>query len=268
MQNILPTHLTTTALELNLPEPEWAAKKQTLTPAIWFAKKFPDQTNQFGCPFLEMRQTSCDGFSRVNPVAPNIDFFAAMLGGDSRLGHSVVYFEPELQFYYREPIQNIYKPTTPEKLQNYYRAMMLRCATELGSEVDKLNLFTEFRSDKNAKVVVQRAKSVLAADSSFFSATSPHQRIRGIEMFERVARKFVDDLLMSEPGQILRLADAYAVFRGFLKERDLPDIKRSDFKAVVGPLITENFNVCLRNDLDGAGSRGWKGVRMIQTGPS
>ena len=77
----------------------------------------------------------------------------------------------------------------------------------------------------------------------------------------------MDDLLTSEPGQILRLADAYNVFRGLLKERELPDIKRSDFKAVVGPLITENFNVALRNDLDGAGGRGWKNVKLLQSRP-
>lgn len=72
----------------------------------------------------------------------------------------------------------------------------------------------------------------------------------------------MDELLTSEPGQILKLADAYTVFRGLLKMRDLPDIKRSDFKAVVAPLITENFNICLRNDLGNAGVRGWKGVKL------
>ena len=82
-----------------------------------------------------------------------------------------------------------------------------------------------------------------------------------------MARRFVDEMLFCEPGQILRLADAYAVFRGLLKQCDLPDIKRSDFKAVVGPLIREQFNVALRNDLDGAGGRGWKNVKLIQTGP-
>ena len=258
---------TSTRLELNLPKPEWAATRQKLTPAIWFAEKFPDQTNQFGCPFLEMRESSCDGFSRVNPISINIDFFAAMLGGDKRLGHSVIYFEPELQFYYREPMQNIYKSTSPEKLQNYYRAMMLRCVQELGNETDKLNLFVEFRSDKTAKAVVNRAKSILAADQSYFSVQSKHQRIRGIEIFERIARKYVDEMLRSEPGQILRLADAYSVFRELLRARELPDIKRSDFKAVVGPLIRDQFNVALRNDLDGAGVRGWKGVRLLQSMP-
>lgn len=81
--------------------------------------------------------------------------------------------------------------------------------------------------------------------------------------------------MTNEPGQILRLADAYAAFRGLLKERELPDIKRCDFKAVVGPLIREEFNVALRNDLsgvegsgvEGSGVRGWKGVKLVQSAP-
>jgi hypothetical protein len=215
-----------------------------------------------------MRESSCDGFSRVNPISINVDFFAGMLGGDKRLGHSVIYFEPELQFYYREPVPNIYKPTTPEKLQNYYRAMMLRCVQELGNETDKLNLFVEFRSDKTAKAVVHRAKSILAADSSFFSATSPHQRIRGIELHERLAIKFVDELLTADSGKILMLHDAYAAFCSLLKQRELEPVKRSDFKAIVVPLIRNEFDVALRNDLvvDGRqGVRGWKNVKLIQT---
>jgi len=72
----------------------------------------------------------------------------------------------------------------------------------------------------------------------------------------------VSELLTSEPGQILRVNDAFAVFRRLLKERELPDIKRSDFKAVLVPLMKDEFNVCLRNDLGGSG-RGWKGVKML-----
>ena len=262
----LSTNITSQTLELNLPKPNhWTDERVPnlpKTPSEWFGQKFPEQVKQFGCPVLEMRETSCDGFSTVTPIAPNLDFFASVLGGDKRLGESVVYFEPEMQFYYYEPVLQLYKTTSPEKLQSLYRGYMIRCAQELNNDTRKLNLFCEFRSDRIAKAIVQRAKSVLAADSSFFSATSPHQRIRGIEIMEKIARKFVDELLTCEPGQILKLSDAFIVFRGLLKARDLPDIKRSDFKAVVAPLITENFNVCLRNDLDGAGVRGWKGVKL------
>src|ERR1700733_3221000 len=87
MQNIYPDQFTSTTLELNLPKPDWAAtiSKAPITPSVWFAQKFPDQAYQYGCPILELRQTSCDGFTRITPISINQDFFAAMLGGDVRL---------------------------------------------------------------------------------------------------------------------------------------------------------------------------------------
>lgn len=220
---------TFTRLELNLPQTSFFEKPMPRTPSEWFALKFPDTANKFGCPFLEMRQTSCDGFLRICPVSVNVDFMAGMLAGDSALGHSVVYYEPEMQFYYFEPLQNLYKPTSAEKLQNYYRAMVLRCAQELNGETDKLNWFQEFRSDKISKAVVNRAKSVLACSPNFFSATSPHTGIRDQELHERLARRFVEELLCAESGQVLLLADAYAHFTKLVKERNLDVIKRSGF---------------------------------------
>ena len=92
-----------------------------------------------------------------------------------------------------------------------------------------------------------------------------------MELFERVARVFVDSLLTKETGQILKLQDAYLVFCALLKQKELPDIKRSDFKAVVGPLIREQFDVALRNDLqidDKLGQRGWKNIKLLQSTPS
>jgi hypothetical protein len=67
------------------------------------------------------------------------------------------------------------------------------------------------------------------------------------------------------------LHEAYATFLSFLKQRDLPSIKRAAFKNVVAPLIREQFSVALRNDLpglDGSGVRGWKNVRLVQSAPT
>ena len=153
-------------LELNQPNQGQFAhfqRPKPITASVWFSERFPHSL-KFGVPFVELRESCFDGFSRCTPISINLDFFASALGGDSKLGHSVVYYESELHFYFREPLLNIYKPTTPEKLQNYYRAMLMRCAEELPDENNKLNLCVEFRSDKYAKAVVQRAKSVLAAD--------------------------------------------------------------------------------------------------------
>ena len=255
-------------LKLFKPDPNHfnAPVSEPKTPNEWFVQRYPSAFDMHGSPFLELVEP-LDQFSvQVMPVTVNFDFFAAVLGGRRDLGHHVVYFEPEMQWYFKDSDQ-IFKPTSPEKLQNQYRALMMKCAEAMPGLVHKLNLVHEFRSDKVAKAVVQRAKSVLSADSSFFNATSSHQRVKGQELHERVARLFVDELLTSEPGQILKLNEAYSVFRQMLKLRELPDIKRSDFKAVVGPLIRDEFNVALRNDLDNAGGRGWKGVKMLQSRP-
>ena len=259
-------------LELNSPDTnQFTLRPKPITAAIWFGERFPEAL-QFGVPFIELRESTFDGFDRVTPITINLDFMAKMLGGDPKLGHSVVYFEPEMQFYYKEPSLNLYKPTSPEKLQNYFRAMLMRCAQELPDENNKLNLCVEFRSDKNAKAVVQRAKSVLAADASFFSATSPHSRIRGVELHERIARKFVEGLVEAESGQVVLLADAYVAFLKLVKEQNLQPIRRSEFKAMVGPMIQEQFGVCLRNDLkidERQGVRGWKGMCLAsQTVPA
>ncbi len=240
------------------------------TPNEWFAQRYPDEVAIYGSPFIELNQNLGQLTHQILPVSINTDFFAGILGGRKDLGHHVVYYEVEMQFYFLDLADKFYKPTTPEKLQNQYRALMMKCAESMPAEIHKLNLFHEFRSDKVAKAVTQRAKSILAAGESFFAPDSPHHRIKGPELIERVARVFVDQLLTSEPGQILRLHEAYTSFLGLLKERNLPVIKRSDFKAVVGPLIREQFDVALRNDLaadDKQGVRGWKNVKLVQTVP-
>ena len=258
-----------TSLELNRPNIGPFAQHQrprAKTAAIWFAELFPEASKQHGAAFVEIRESYNDGAHTVTPFSINHDFFAAALAGDARLGHRVIYFEPEMQFYYREPVLQLYKPTTEQKLQCLYRALMMRCAQELPNENNKLNLCVEFRSDKHAKLVTQRAKSILAADQSFFSATSPNARIRGIELHERIARKFVEELLTCEPGQTLLLADAHAAFCRILKERELAPLKRSEFKSIVIPLIKEEFDVALRNDLvvdERQGVRGWKNVKLL-----
>ena len=57
-----------------------------------------------------------DGFKRINPLAPNLDFLAAILGGDERMGHKVIYLEGEMQLYYLDQPSGIFKPTSEEKL--------------------------------------------------------------------------------------------------------------------------------------------------------
>jgi hypothetical protein len=216
--------------------------------------------------FLELRETNLAGKCKISPISINVDFFAAILS-DSALGLSVVYFEPEMQFYYNSPFQPVYKPVSPEKLQNLYRGLLMRAATSLASDVNIFNLFLEFRSDKMAKQVTNKAKSILACDSSYFSATSPHQRIKGQELQERLILRLVETMLEPREGEILTVTQAYEIFCKLSERQSVEKLKRSVFKETMRDLVKERYGMALRHDVPDAFDRhqqAWKGLRLVE----
>ena len=248
------------------PLSDYAVVQKPATPSEWFSEKFPEQAKIHGCPFIESVEDVGDGLKQINPLAPNIDFLASILGGDERMGHKVIYLQSDMEFYFQDS-DGIFKPTSHEKLGSLLRALLIRCAEELPNTIDKLNLFLEFRSDKPIKAVIQRAKSILAADHTFFAVDSKHQRQQGPELHERLARVFAEQILERMPGEILPLSTAYLVFCEYLKTKSMPTVKRSMFKGMFSPIIREVFNVGLRNDIiDPETNRqtaGWKGIRTL-----
>ena len=103
------------------PPPLFHGPKYTnppATPSEDFSHRYPVETERWGCPCLERVE---EGDSHewtpriVTPIALNDNFFAAILS-DQRLGHSVVYFVPEQQWYFLDPRDHCYHPTTEEKL--------------------------------------------------------------------------------------------------------------------------------------------------------
>jgi hypothetical protein len=228
---------------------------------------FPAQAKVFGTPFMELVETGDYGCSIVSPRWINIDFFAALLGGDAKLGHSVVYVQSEMQFYFHDCADKIYKHTTEDKLGNLLRALFIRCAEELPHSVHKLNLFLEFRSDKTIRSIVHRAKSILATDDSFFATDSKRIRTEGPELYERVARAFVEQVMERQAGEVVTVNDAYVHFCEYLKDKSLPPVKRKQFKSLLRPAVQEQFDLGIRNDLqDQAAGRwhcGWKGIRIL-----
>jgi hypothetical protein len=246
-----------------------AYKTEPTTPSEWFGSKFQDQAKIHGCPFLEHVETLADGTTRINPIAPNIDFLAAILGGDVKLGQKVVYIESEMQFFYYDCRDRVYKATSEDKLGNLMRAFLIRCAEELPNNVHKANLFYQFRNDKMVRSIIHRAKSILAADDSYFSVESKHQRQQGPELYERVARAFVEQVLERQAGEILTVNDAYVHFCDYLSKRKMPPVNRKVFKHLVPPVVKEQFDLGIRNDLqDQTGDkwqRGWKGIGILES---
>lgn len=233
------------------------------TASQWFLFHFPDSA-KFGAPFLEKQVSTIDGFSSTSPLYPNLDYMASVLGGDKRLSHSVVYWPAECRFYYFDPIDNIYHPTTDQKMGDLMRGLFARCASEVIKDVNIYHIFTTFRNDTIIKSVVERAKSILMASEDYFSATSPFERVNGIELHERLARAFVEHMLEPRPQQIMLIALAYESFARLIKEKEMLPIKRSQFKELMKPLVRERFNTSLRNDLvvDGRYMQGWKDLAL------
>ena len=97
---------------LRLAEPNLSfGAEEIATPNAWFVSRFPEQYERFGSPFLEIHgpQIIC--------ASINIDFFAAILGGRKDLSHQVIYYEPEMAWYFKDS-DAIFKQTTVERLGN------------------------------------------------------------------------------------------------------------------------------------------------------
>jgi hypothetical protein len=206
------------------------------------------------------------GFDSVTPVDLNLDFFAGILSGEKKLGHCVVYYETEMQFYFLDPVDQLYKITSPEKLQHLIRALLMKCAQEMPREIQLLNLFHEFRSEKFTRQILQRAKSILAADESFFSPESKNQRKAGPEIPERLARVFVESMLEKREGSILTVTQAYALFSHLSLENHLNPIKRATFRQMMSELMKGTFGLSLRRDVKderGKNQEGWKGIGTL-----
>lgn len=236
-----------------------------LTPSEWFSQKFPRQAKIHGCPFIEAREQVSGVLVKVTPVGINHDFFGAVLGGDDLIGPKVIFFEPDLTFYFQDR-DGVFKPTSEQKLENLLRAYLMRCAEELPGNVEKLNLFLEFRSDANVRTVIKRAKSILAAEHTFFSVDSNNARQKGPELDERLARQFVQHALTREPTMILTVTDAFSCYTQFLKSKDISPPRRELFKGLLAPIVRDEFDLGLRNDLPGSDNKqkaGWKGLKPV-----
>src|SRR5205085_2417094 len=130
----------------------------------WFAKMFPEQAALYGVPFLETRWTDQDGLNHFVPAYLNDDFFCSVIGGNRDLGHQVVYFEREQQWWFYDPVPGAFCPTSSAKLQLLLSNYLIRCAEDCGPLVDVTDLIVAFRKDEILERVVRKAKSMLQCD--------------------------------------------------------------------------------------------------------
>lgn len=220
--------------------------------------------------FLEAKYEDAIGAERVNPIALNEGFFAAILAGDEKLSHKVVFYSPDQQFYFRDPAEEgKFKPTTEEKLKTLLSLYLLQCAEELADPTPKFNLFVLFRKDQELQKIVDKAKSLLSADKSFFAIDSPNVRVDGTEVHGKAARLFVNRMEMV-PGANLTVNESYLAFRDFCVKSGLLVVDRRLFQDLIAEIIRNEFGLALRHDVPnelGRAQRGWKGLGLRDLEP-
>jgi hypothetical protein len=235
-----PSRLNAGTLGTDSPWPE-----QHKTATQWFCAKFPRQAQVFGSPFLEQTAQDQLGFTISTPLVPNLDFFAACLGGDHSLGHRAIYHADEQQFYYLDPSDGRYHATTDAKMGNLYRALMARCAVEVSGQGHLLGVFSAFRSDSVVKSVVNRAKTLLEADTSYFDATSSHERVKGPELHQRLAT------MHGNVGEVRRLLAAHPELLG-LRDRKQNSLLHlavlNNHKEILDYLLTLHPDLAATNE--------------------
>lgn len=243
---------------------------ETITPPKtaneYFSQKFNPWVFQFGAPVLEHKHTDLNSKSTITPVALNELFFASILGGDPRIGHRVIYFTPEGQWYFREPLKEMFFPSTDEKLINYLDAMIVQCAQELPPSNNIGQLFLKLRSPQKLKEIVNRAKSVLAADQTFFSPTSIYRRAHGPEVYLCLTKQFVKASIEPAKDADLTVTQVFELFVRFCREQGLDPIKRKNFREIISQTMRDEFDLGIRNDVIGPNGRsqsGFKGVRYV-----
>jgi hypothetical protein len=241
------------------------ADTQPQTPSEWFAKKFRLQLETFGPPILESVCLDQAGQKRVTPVSLNDDFFASILGGDAGLKHHVVFYVPEESWFFFDPRSNCFNPTTEQKLQILLSQYFIRCAKEMPRSVDIGPLFNDFRSDDALKRIVKRARSLRAADASFFSSESPHKRLHGAEVHTKITKQFVREAIRPTPGEVLPIDRCFSAFADYCRSKQLSTMARKQFKRTVAEVIKEEFDIGYRHDLqteEHKYQRGWRGLTL------
>jgi hypothetical protein len=242
-------------------------ERKPSTPGEWFAARFPEQAKTYGPPILEAVYADDDHGNRINAVALNEDFFAGVLGGDKQLGHHLVFYLPEQQFYFLDNRTGNYTPTSEQKLLLLLSQYLIQCASDMPSNIDVKDLFIGLRDERNLRKIIRRARALLAADESFFGEKSPHKRIEGPETHTRLAKTFARYYLRPTEDAVLTVTECFDTFNEFCVERGLEPVNRRIFKPLITEVVRELYDRGLRKDVPGHNGRrqnGWKDLAAVE----
>ena len=244
------------------------------TPSSWFGSRFPEITERFGRAFFEETVVGLHGSPVVRAAVMNEDFFAAMLGGEKRLGHRIVHLPGE-GFLYHDPKVNAFANTSDEKVEFLLSNYLIKCAEDMGRNVDSKLLVKDHRRPAVLAGIVSRAKTVLEADPRFFEGKSGARRYANgrvaLPANASASEDFIHTAFTRAEGASLIVAEAYQEFLRYCQMENLTRVEFTEFKRVARELVLEKFQLGLRHDIrttEGRQTHGWRHIRLLSDSPA
>ena len=242
---------------------------QSWTPTCWFSSKFPDAKERFGDAFFEETVVGIQGRLVTRPAIINEDFFAALLGGERRLGHRVVYLPGE-GFLYHDPKVDAFANTSDQKVQILLSNYLVKCAGDMGANVESSLLVKDHRRPSVLAAIVNRAKTVLEAHPRFFEGSNAARRYANGRVLQPATVSAPEDFIhnaftRAEGGSVI-VGEAYQEFLRYCQMGNLTRVEFTEFKRVARELVLEKFQLGLRHDIrtpEGRQTHGWKHVRLL-----
>lgn len=238
-------------------------------PSDWFRSKFPEVTDRFGRAFFEETVLELEGRTMIRASVINEDFFAAMLGGEKRLGHKTVYLPGE-GFLYHDPKVNAFAHTSDQKVEIMLSNYLIQCAESMRSDVDSKPLVKDHRRPQVLTGIVNRAKIMLEADPRFFEGpTAPNRYLNGRRIDPSIPSSpevFIHGAFVLKKGESVSANDAYQEFLRYCQIGNLTRVDIKEFKRVAKNLILEKFQLGFRHDIrtpEGHQTHGWKHLCLV-----
>jgi hypothetical protein len=239
------------------------------TPNDWFLVRFPEAVRQFGRAFFEESKANLHGARVEIPAILNEDFFAALLAGEKRLGHRMVYC-PGDGFWFYDPRVDAFCQTTESKVELLLSNYLVKCAEALGCGVDTRVLIAEHRRPALLNRVLNKAKTVLETDDRFFEGIKGHRKFLAGKLVVVEEKPspvvFIASTVTRHDGGMMVVGDAFQEYVRYCTENGLQKVGFTEFKRIAKEAIYERFQLGLRHDLrtvEGRQTHGWKHLRLL-----
>lgn len=189
------------------------------------------------------------------------------------LGHRIIYLPGE-GFLYLDLKVNAFASTSDKKVEVLLSNYLIKCAENMGHNVESKLLVTHHRRPSVLAGIVSRAKTVLEADSRFFQGVNGAQRYAHGTIIQPATisapEDFIHNAFRRSEGASVIVGEAYQEFLRFCQMGNLTRVQFTEFKRVAKELVFEKFQLGLRHDIrtpEGRQTHGWKHLSLVPNSP-